>query len=47
VATAGLELTMSYDQSMTQINDRLSDAVTRLNHGPDVQPELQVPGRVG
>lgn len=42
-----LELTMSYDRSMTKINDRLSDAVTRLNHGPDVQPELQVPGRVG
>ena len=42
-----LELTMSYDRSMTQINDRLSNAVTRLNDRPAVQPELQIQGRVG
>ena len=42
-----LELTMSYDSSMTKINDRLSDAVTRLNGGQAVQPELPVPGRGG
>ena len=42
-----LELTMSYDRSMTQINNRLSNAVTRLNDRPAVQPELQIQGRVG
>jgi hypothetical protein len=41
-----LELTMSYDRSMTQINGRLSNAVTRLTDRPVVQPELQIQGRV-
>ena len=42
-----IELTMSYDRSMTQINGRLSNAVTKLNERPAVQPELQIQGRVG
>ncbi len=42
-----LELTMSYDRSLTQINGRLSNAVTRLTDRPVVQPELQIQGRVG
>ena len=42
-----LELTMSYDRSMTQINNRLSNAVTKLSDRPAVQPELQIQGRVG
>ena len=42
-----LELTMSYDRSMTQINGRLSNAVTKLSDRPAVQPELQIQGRVG
>jgi hypothetical protein len=41
-----LELTMSYDRSMTQINGRLSNAVTKLTDRPVVQPELQIQGRV-
>lgn len=41
-----LELTMSYDRSMTQINGRLSNAVTKLSDRPAVQPELQIQGRV-
>lgn len=41
-----LELTMSYDRSLTQINGRLSNAVTRLTDRPVVQPELQIQGRV-
>lgn len=41
-----LELTMSYDRSLTQINGRLSNAVTRLTDRPAVQPELQIQGRV-
>jgi len=41
-----LELTMSYDSSMTQINGRLSNAVTKLSDRPAVQPELQIQGRV-
>lgn len=41
-----LELTMSYDRSMTQINGRLSNAVTKLSDRPVVQPELQIQGRV-
>ncbi len=41
-----LELTMSYDRSMTQINGRLSNAVTKLSDRPTVQPELQIQGRV-
>ena len=41
-----LELTLSYDRSMTQINGRLSKAVTRLEDRPEAQPELQIPGRV-
>ena len=42
-----LELTMSYDRSMTQINNRLSNAVTKLSDRPAIQPELQIQGRVG
>ncbi|NQT08260.1 hypothetical protein HQ586_04215 [Candidatus Bathyarchaeota archaeon] len=42
-----LELTMSYDRSMTQINGRLSNVVTKLSDGPAVHPELQIQGRVG
>ncbi len=41
-----LELTMSYDRSMTQINSRLSNAVTKLSDRPAIQPELQIQGRV-
>ena len=42
-----LDLTLSYDRSMTQINGRLSNAVTKLSNKPAVQPELQIQGRVG
>ena len=40
-----LDLTLSYDRSMNQINNRLSDAVNRISYMPEAPHELQIPGR--